>query len=305
MDRATLELIVLAIGSTVLAAPVAAQDVEYSDVYMTVTELADEVELIREIMGRPFDDSARLPVAGISATELYFQGEILLVGANRLASELAGTELVYPPPVPVGAITPADTLRLVDAALVDVRRVRDALAITEPVVREDRDTPITPTGVFSVVLDVNRQLNLLLDDELASRDVHQRLTVAVTHAAGILASRGRRSPLPADTLEPKLPADVYRELLEALDLATATARRAGIDVLTLSSRRNVSDDIRPGDVYHVAQFLVADLTALALAVGSEAVAIELGPFPRHVFPAHTYRLAVLLRRQLEAIDALF
>ena len=80
-----------------------AGDIENSDVYTTLTELADEVELIREVMGRPFDDSGRLPMSGISETELYYQAETLLIGCNRLASELAGAELVYPPPVPRGS----------------------------------------------------------------------------------------------------------------------------------------------------------------------------------------------------------
>ena len=284
-----------------------AQDVapDNADVYVTVTELADEVELIREVMGKRFDDTARLPVTGVTPIELYYQIETLVVASNRLAHEYADATLAYPPPPPDGAIEPADLLRQVERALADVRLVRAALGITESVLREDRDTPIAETGVFSVVLGANRQLNLLIGDEFDSADVHSRLVVATTLAAGILRSNGQAPPALPAVEPPRLPSDVYLELLESIDLLTDIGHRLSVPMLTLSSRRNVPIDVQSGEVYHLAQFLVADLQALARSVGATPAAIDFGPLPRHVFPSHTSRLAALLGSQIDAIDAIF
>jgi hypothetical protein len=287
------------------AQPAAAQEISNSDVYVTVTELADEVELIREVMGRPFDDSPRLPVSGIGLFELYMQTETLLLRSNRLASELAGTERISAPPVPAVDPSPAAILMLVEVALGDIRRVRNELGITEAVIREDRGTPIAATGVFSVVLDTNRQLNLLLDDPFDSADVHGRLVMAAMLAAGILNDLGRSSPASAVSTDPRLPVDVLRNLLDCLSLAADVARAAGVDTLTVSARRNVPPDVTPGHVYDVAQFLVADLILIARRRGASSGEIDLGPVPRHIFPAQTYVVSELIVRQLQAIrDAL-
>jgi hypothetical protein len=279
------------------------QRIENSDIYVSATELADEVELIRETMGRPFDDSARLPVSGVTLDELYFQTETLLMKTGRLATELAGADPVALPPIPGAGVTTGQILALVDRSLQSIDLVRGELGIVEQVRREERDTPIAPTGVFSVVLDTNRQLNLLLDATVTSADVYERLAVAATYAAGLLEARGPGARPGAEHLGPKLPADVYRTLLECIELVTEVGNEAGVEMLTLSSRRNVPDDITPGHVYDVAQFLLADLALLARSVGAAPGAVDLGQVPRHVFPSHTFQLADLLQRQLEALAA--
>lgn len=281
-----------------------AQAVDNSDIYVSVTELADEVELIREAMGRPFDDSARIPVSGITLYELYFHAETLLLKSSRLAYELAGAERAALPVLPDPDVSQPEILALVDRSLQLIRLVRDELGIVEEVRREERDTPIAATGVFSVMLDTNRQLNLLLDDAISSAEVYERLALAATYAAGLLDARMPGAERPVPVFEgPRLPADVYRALLECLDLATGVAERAGVETLTLSARRNVPDDITPGHVYDLAQFLVADLAQVSNAEGARPASVDLGPIPRHIFPSHSFELAELLQRQLEALAA--
>ena len=55
-----------------------AQQIDNTNAYALANQLADEVELVRERMGKPFDDSPRLPVTGVTQTELYFQVQTLL-----------------------------------------------------------------------------------------------------------------------------------------------------------------------------------------------------------------------------------
>lgn len=296
-------LIGLACGISSLALRVSAQEIENSDIYVLATELADEVELIREVMGRPYDDSPRLPVSGITLFEVYFHADTLALNSNRLAHELTGAELTLPAPVPTGDVSPADVLPIVERALADIRRVRAELGITEQVEREERGTPIAPTGVFSIILDTNRQLDLLLRDAISPADVSERITFASAYAAGILAAHGGGPPVPEFELEgPARPAFVYRRLLTCMDLVSSIASKSGVDIVTLSSRRNVPDDIEPGHVYTLAQFLVADLVRIAQRLGAEPMKLD-PEMPKHVFPSYSFQRAGVLRTQLEQIDS--
>lgn len=300
--RVRLALCMAGFGAAGIAA---AQETTNSEVYIAVTELADEVELIRETMGRPYDDSPRLPASGVTLFEVYFHLQTLALRSNRLARELAGAAPAAHSPAPARAVTAEDLMPLVELALADIRRVRAELGITEEVVRQQRDAPISPTGIFSVTLDTNRQLDLLLNDALSSADVFERLTTATGYAAGLLSRRGAGTVPAASPAEgPQRPADVYRRLLECMDLVSGIAAKAGVEVVTLSSRRNVPDDIEPGHVYDLAQFLVADLAWLAVELDAAPAAADAGR-PRHVFPSHTFERAGELQAQLQRLDSTF
>ena len=70
--------VVVRMGALTLAFSVSlahAQRVDNVDVYVLADQLANEVELIREVIGRPYDDSPRLPVGGVTPAELYLQAQ--------------------------------------------------------------------------------------------------------------------------------------------------------------------------------------------------------------------------------------
>ena len=76
-----------------------AQTVGNPDVFALASLVADEIELVREVMGRPFDDSPRLPASNVSQFEVYFQAQTLFRKANQLAQEYAGTERIAAPAI--------------------------------------------------------------------------------------------------------------------------------------------------------------------------------------------------------------
>jgi hypothetical protein len=273
------------------------------DVYLIAEQLADEVELIREVMGRPYDDSPRLPVSNVSIAEVFFQARTLLRKSNQLARELAGTDGITARDAPVGEIRAADVYDLVAAALEQVRLVRAELGISEPVVPQQRDTDIAPTGLFSTIIDSNRQLNLLLSTTITSADVYEQVSLAVDYSAAMLATRApdlRIAPAPFEVA--KRPVDVYERLLESVDIASRLAAKHGVSVVSLSTRRNVPDDVEPGHVYDLANIVVADLAILAKALEARPARAEPGPTPKHVFPSHVYQRAGTLKLQLEALE---
>lgn len=74
--------------------------------------------------------------------------------------------------------------------------------------------------------------------------------------------------------------------------------------MSLSSRRNIPDDIEPGHVYDIAQILVADVATLAVTLNVlDAPSIDL-PVPERIFPTQIYQRAALLLEQLESIEVL-
>ena len=281
-----------------------AQSVDNPDVYALASQVADEIEFIREVMGRPFDDSPRLPATGVSQFEVYFQAQTLFRKSNQLAQEYAGTARIPAPPVPEGELEPSDTHTVVAAALEQVMLVKEALGIETELPEQSRGSA-SATGVFMTILDTNRQLNLLLDVPILPRDVYEQVTLAVLYSAAILANQGVEDYVP--DAEPfdgyRRPADVYRLLLNSADVLSRMAEKSGVSVLRLSSRRNIPDDIEPGHVYDVARILVAGLAIVSDALDAQDVFPELEQ-PELIFPTQVYARTTVLLQQLEQADTL-
>jgi hypothetical protein len=288
------------------ARPVAAQPAQITnkDVFIAAEELADEVELIREVMGRPYDESPRLPVAGVSMAEVFFQAQTLLRKANQLAREIAQAPATTMQPPPEGEIAAADVYELVASALEQVKLVRAELEITEPVIRQLREAEMPATGLFSTIVDANRQLDLLITNAITPADVFEEVSFALIYASGMLAKHAAGVDVPdAPFPGPKRPADVYLQLLDCIDIAHRIASTQGVEVLSLSSRRNVPGNVEPGHVYDIANILTADLAMLAKVIGADQTGEDLGPTPKHIFPSHAYQRAETLKRALEALEA--
>lgn len=280
-----------------------AQTVDNATTYALANQLADELELVRERMGRPYDESPRLPVSEVSQLEVYFQAQTLLRKANQLAGELAGAAPRAPGPVPSGEIAASDVYSLLADSLQQIRHVAEAIGITEQVEFEPRTATIAPTGIFLVVIDINRQLNLMLRVPISDADVFDEISSAMTYAASMLsmqpdAVRVPEAP-PFDGY--KRPADVYRLLTECMDAITRVAPKIGVHVLDLSARRNIPDTSQPGDVYDIARLVTADLAAFASALDAPRVRPEL-PVPKHIFPTEVYAQAGILLRQIEELE---
>ena len=284
--------------------PALAQPIENKDVYVLANQLADEVELIREVMGRRYDDSPRLPVSQASEFEVFFQAQTLFRKANQLAYEIAGAPRQAAAPAPDRDITPADVHALVMAALEQIRLVKAELGIDEVVPLQTRDAGISPTGNFLIIIDINRQLNLLVSTTIRSADVFEEVSFAVLYTAGILAKvTGVNEPVVEAFDGHRRPFQNYFRLLECIDRVNRIATKAGVSVIGISTRRNLPDDIEPGHVYDIANILVADLAYLAKVLEAEQVSVNLGPTPKHVFPSHVYARAGVLLQQLERLEA--
>ena len=102
----------------------------------------------------------------------------------------------------------------------------------------------------------------------------------------------------------KVPADVYRRVLECLELATVIGEKRGVSVLKLNLRRELRRrDIVPADVYDLATTLLSELAYLTLVLNARDVEAPPIERPGHVFPSHVYRMAGMLQDELARLEA--
>ncbi len=281
-----------------------AQEIDNPDVFAVAAMVAEEVELVREFMGRPFDDSPRLPASDVSQHVVYFQAQSLFRKLNQLAQEQAAIERVAAPPVPEGDLSPADTIIVVEDALAQVRTVKRALGI-------DAEADVFPptgssaTGTFMTLIDINRQVNLLMAAPPRPADVFGQVTLSAFFAAGLLSHLGESEILPpAPPFDGyKRPADVYGVLLRCAEILGRIGDATGAPTLHISPRRNIPDDIEPGHVYDISTILVGGLALVSSTLEAEDVFPTLET-PERIFPTQVYARANVLLQQLEQIEQL-
>jgi len=256
-------------------------------------------------MGRPESTTDPWIVVEAQPRHVFYQALTLLRKANRLAVELTEEQRVGLLPVPEGDIQPALVLDVINRASMQIDAVRNELGITyraePPVLEVDRQ----PSDVLREIVQVSRQLNFLIDRKFRPEDVYGRLELAATYVAGALTDDdaapvyGQLPPFESG----KVPADVYRRVLECLELATVIGERRGVDVLKLNLRRELRRrDIAPADVYDLATTLLSEVAYLTLVL--EANDVDAPPIerPRHIFPSHVYQIAGMLQDELARLE---
>ena len=298
-------LIVALLSLAVASTTIAEDEATSAHVYQAVVQLGAEVGLVREVMGRPELTTDPWIVVEAQPRHVFYQALTLLRKVNRLAVELTEEQRVGLLPVPEGDITPALVLDVINRASMQIDAVRNELGITYRAEPPDLEADRQPSDVLREIVQVSRQLNFLIDRKFRPEDVYGRLELAATYVAGALTDDdaapvyGQLPPFESG----KVPADVYRRVLECLELATVIGERRGVDVLKLNLRRELRRrDIAPADVYDLATTLLSEVAYLTLVL--EANDVDAPPIerPRHIFPSHVYQIAGMLQDELARLE---
>ena len=283
----------------------AAEEVTPPQVFQAARTLAADVEALRETMGRPAVTAAAWVVDFAEPRHVYYQAQTLARKVNRLAVQMNGQEQELPD-VPLGEILPGHVLGLVRNAHAGITAVRAEVGAPGSAEEIGFDPDRAPRDVFREIVQINRQINLLLDTPIRPADVYGRIELAAAFVAGALTedpSEPVYGTLPP--FEPgKEPTDVYRRVLDCLGIAQRIGASQGVDVLDLNLRREARRrDIQPSDVYHLATTLLAELAHLTLEL--DAVDVDLPPIdrPKHVFPSHVFRMVGMLEDELNRLEA--
>ena len=281
-----------------------AEEITPAHVYQAVKQVAQDVELIREVMGRPRLTAQPWIVNEAQPRHVYYQMQTLFRKVARLDRQLTGGETELPEP-PTGEIEPRHVFAVVLAARTSIDRIRAELDLAYRAELPGLEPDRQPRDVLREVVQINRQLNLMLDRPIADADVYDRLALAAAYVAGTLTV-DPDAPI-YGTLPPfdpgKVPADVYRRVLECLSITQEIGRHHNIDLLQLNLRPELRRrDIAPSDVYHLATTLLAELAYLTLTL--DAMDVDLPPIerPKHVFPSHVYRMAGMLQDELARLE---
>ena len=282
-----------------------AAEIEPPDVYQAVRQVSQDIELIREVMGRPKLEAATWVVEHAEPRHVYYQAQTLFRKVGRLNRQLTGTESTMPP-VPTGEIEPQHVLQVIHAAQERVEAIRGELGINYRSELPARESDREPKDVFRETVQLGRQLNLMLDRPIQPQDVYAQLELAATYVAGALTTD--ESVPVYGTLPPfephKVPADVYRRVLECLGIAQDIGSQHGISVLQLNLRRELRRrDIMPSDVYDLATTVLAEVAYLTLTL--DALDVDVPPIdrPKHIFPSHVYQLARMLQEELARLES--
>ncbi len=274
-----------------------------ADVYVRVAETRAEIELIRFEMGRPRHARPEIAVSGIAPREVFFQVLTLFEKANRLGFEQTRTRAERPLE-PSTDPTPADVLRVVDAALSRLRAVKADLGIVSNVSVPPVDPSKRPVDVFKSIVQANRQLSLLLVRRFSPSDVYEQVTVAIGYAARLrsLFPGNRVPPAPAREAG-KRPQDVYRLLIDCLNTVKLIAATSGLSIATLEASEEEIGAARPSDVYDISSLLVAELAFLHQQPGA-LDAPRPAYYPGRKFPSDVYQRAGQLKIQLDELQVL-
>jgi hypothetical protein len=271
------------------------------DVFAHVELLQSEVEALRNYMGKPRNQQQDLLVSKAAPREVYFQALTLFDKADRLCFEQT-RQRARPPRAPAGDAQPADVLHVVSAALDRVREVKQHYELDVAGVAAQPTDDKSPNDVFRVIVQTNRQLNLLLDERFSPSDVFQHVTHGIGYAARLLEQFPNAEIFPSEPeFEPgKTPADVYRRLLTCFDKVRALAATYDEDVLELRVDEALINEAEPSDVYDIASLVVAELAHLHSQVDNA------NP-PRKVYfagrklPADVWQRVGVLERQLDEL----
>lgn len=272
------------------------------DSFARVELIKKELDLIRVEMGKPKIHHSPLQVSQASPFEVYFQAQTLYEKSDRLAFEHTGTLEKRLGKVSHSAIGPGDVWTVVDSALLRIRVVKNALGITNTVQETLPTRSLEPSDVFQAIVEINRQLNVLLDRQFAPRDVFAQVTMAIHYSSTLLAQfpHSKRIPQPLLLERGKTPEQVYHRLSECVSRLGALAAQSGLTLLKLEARDRSPSLIEPSDVYDLASLLVAQLAYVHSQLPGARMPIPTFD-PGRKFPSHVYQRAGILLAQIHQL----
>ncbi|MFQ5737478.1 MAG: hypothetical protein ACE5JX_00560 [Acidobacteriota bacterium] len=260
--------------------------------------LRDEIERIRFEMGRPKSSPPILEVRNAVPREIYSQALTLFQKASQLDFELTGERISAPEKQTTG-IDLGLVSTVLDTVLARLLHVQANLGILPRPGPRQSGPECDSVDLFGEIVQLGRQLDLMLDRRLGPADVFEEVTLAVGYAARLLSRfpQAVRIPRVPRLERGKTPVDVYQCLLSCLSRVQDLAQAAGIPMLEIHTRAVHLENVVPSDVYDVSTLLVSELSFFH----SVAPATEMPNeryFPGRRFPSHVYQRAGLLEAQL-------
>ena len=273
-----------------------------ADVRVAVEWLANDLEQVRLYMGKPDLTQRRFQVDFAAPRHVFYQAQTLFRKLNRLGTEVSGIARRSPPPAPADdTILPEDVLRVVLLAEEQLALVRESMGLAARSAMPERDPRTEPKDVFEEIVQVNRQVNLMIDDPFRPADVHTQLSLASAYLGGVLAAMGQ-DPFPqAEFVPNKQPVDVYDRLIDCLVLNQQVGAKLDVPVLQIDARRLKRDRSDLSDNYDIATMLVSDIAFWTETMDHDEDAFPPSESLKHIFPSHVFVKVNVIQQQFDGI----
>lgn len=278
--------------------PAEPSDIQPPDVYRLVQHTAFELEQIRQVMGRPQPTQTPLTVLNATPRFVFEQARTLHVKSMKFLDDLEIHQEQID--VPARGIRPSHVARMVEAAHGNIHLVMEHLQIEVHAPLFLRDPSIEPSDVFESMMNLNRQMNLLLDTPVRPPEVYAEVSSAIILAERIREARGI-APVTAPTGRStrKVPRDVYGRLLMCARTIERISSSAGIRGIHLRLA-DADAAIVPSDVFDLARTVLTELQHFCEHSGLDSHARR-HAYPGRYFPSHVYDRVDQLARILEAL----
>ena len=276
--------------------------------YQTVELVQQEIELIRKHKEAAIDSRELIPVENVYPREVYFQALTLRQKAGRLCHEtiqsLFAPALVAQYSIP-SDITSKDVYEIVNDAWSQIRCAKAGLKVKDENVSQinvTEDSKKTLTDVFKIIVQANRQLNLILEQPIEQGDVYAIVEQANSYIIDILNKIAPVWSLNAPTLPAyqagTAPIDSYKLMLRNFRIIQQIAKDSGIDMLDLGS--DIQVPINTSDVFDLSSLILSELRFFASQIGVEK-AYKLSSFPDKV-AADVYQQAQIVEEHLKILN---
>lgn len=270
-----------------------------ADVLARIQLVQEEIEKIRFEMGKPKSKNLHMAVTEASPREVYFQVMTLFQKVDQLCFEQTRQRGESPEISSVAAIRPRHVWQVANAALEQLRLVKEEFKLREKSQEKLQKESTSPTEVFQAIVQANRQLNLMLDQRFSPSDVFQQVSLAMSYTSSLLASFSEFNRIPdSPSLERgKRPVDVYWRLVHCFQLVKEIGNLSGLQILELNPRIDEDEVVEPSEVYDIASLVVSELAFFHSQL-REAKPQRKVYYPGRKFPAHVYQRVGILEAQL-------
>lgn len=269
--------------------------------------LLEEIENLRQEMGRARDMRVPMHVVDASPREVFYHALTVHRKADQLCVELGVPSVSPPKEKEVGRARPADVLRVLNSTGERLVQARAHLRLDGDVVQPqrpgevlERDPGKVASEVLSNCLVASRQLNVMIARAFSAGDGYERLVRALAVTEHLLSLHGIALPGPPALERRKFPRDVFEVLWHACGVLHDILTTSGLTALDLR-RGYVGEE--PSDVHDLASLIVSELEYTASFVPASAGPLVTIATPAPTLPAHNYRRAKQLRSAFDLLAA--
>lgn len=280
------------------------QSIIPADVLARVNLMSQQLELIRKQLNFPVANVMPVTVSNAQPREVYFQA----LSAYRRVSRFTFEQLHIFHTETEGIDNaeqdqPYHVWMLVSRSTKQLEQISAEKGIDVQLKEVLQQTEVTPSDVFTALIKINRQLDLMLKAPFSPSDVFQEVTQGIHYAAKLLSIFPvlERIPEAPAYVAGKRPSDVWLLLADCLELVRSISEARDVDILSINVEAFDPNSIRPGDVYQMASIVVAELTYLH-RIDADIAAVVPTVKVRDKVPSDVYQRVGLLLKQLRQLE---